>query len=345
MSKRSQLVIAGGGTGGHFYCGLALAQKYLKQYPSNNVLFVGVAKGIEARHRFDDKRMKLKLIRASGFKNVNIFKKFEAVLFLLESFIVCCLLLLKVRPKKVIGVGGYASAPVVSAAVFLKFFLGIRVIVMDQNSVPGLVNRIFSKVPFVEAYSPFPASGFLTTEMPIREHFEELKAESQPPQWPPKKILIMGGSQGAAGLNKAWINMLPQLKQLNPDFEFIHQAGSAGLDFVRSAYEDLRMKATCFDFSNELASYIKDADLVFSRSGALSCFELIFLARPSVFIPFPHAADDHQFKNARAVQDVDWIISEREFSWNRVHKILTASKPKIPSPKARVQASLNRIVR
>lgn len=329
-SERYDLVVAGGGTGGHFFCGLALAQKYLSKYPMARVLFIGVRRGIEARHKFNDHRMSLRFIAASGFKNVNAFQKFEAIFFFFTGILEMAVKLWKMKPKAVVGVGGYVSASTMLAAILIKPLRGFRVAVVEQNSVSGLVNQLLSKIG-VPAFAPFRIPGFKQIILPVKEEIEELAIESRTAEWPPKRILVIGGSQGASGLNRAWIQMLPQLKDFLPQCEYVHQTGEQGLQFVQTAYEDLGMKANCFAFSTELQKHIDWADLVISRAGALSILELMAFKRPSIFIPFPGAADDHQRKNAQAVQHHDWIIAENQLVWANLERAIRAERPQIPA--------------
>jgi len=338
MRARNDLVIAGGGTGGHFFCGLAIAEKHLERYPKSSVLFVGVKRGIEGRTPLPDPRMKIQFISAAGFKNVTLSKKVEALFLLMLGFFESLFILMNAQPRMVVGVGGYASASVMLAAFCLKFIMRFDVAVVEQNSIPGVVNRFFSKLP-ISAYSAFSSPGFQTMSLPIRKKVEDFANEAREPIWPPKKIFVMGGSQGASGLNKAWILMLPKLKEYNPQLEFVHQTGAQGLESIQAAYRDLGLSANCFSFSNEIGRFLQDVDLVISRAGALSIFELITFSRPVVFVPFPHAADNHQFKNAISVQDLDWVISETEFRWENFERILKSSSPKVPSPKFQVKHS------
>ncbi|PIR22777.1 MAG: hypothetical protein COV44_06370 [Deltaproteobacteria bacterium CG11_big_fil_rev_8_21_14_0_20_45_16] len=330
--QANKIVIAGGGTGGHFFCGLAVAEHFLEAYPDAQVVLVGVQRGIEGRYRLQDRRMRLVFIPAKGFMNQSFFQKIEAIVLLLRGCLSSLRILIRERPRAVIGVGGYASAPCILAAYFLKLFLGFKLSVVDQNSVPGLVNRFFSKLG-VRAFCPFPFRGFQLIKMPIRKNIEEHAKQAAKFSWPPKCIFVQGGSQGAAGLNKAWIRILPQLKAALPEARYIHQTGASSLDNVQTAYQELGMDAECFGFTDEIARYLSQADLVVSRSGALSSFELIEFQRPTVFVPFPRASEDHQFKNAIALQESSWVVAEAEFCWERMRGILSQSVPSLPRPR------------
>jgi len=340
--KKNTLVVAGGGTGGHFFCGLAFAEKFLAKFPQSEVVFIGVRRGIEGRHRFTDKRMRVEFVYSLGFKNVGPSQKIQALFAFFFGIFKAAAKLIRLRPRIVLGVGGYASGSTMIAAAILKPFLGFKVFLMEQNSVPGITNKVLSKL--VPAYSPFPYPGFKTIELPIRDEVEKLAQEMAPAQWPPKKILILGGSQGATGLNRAWIKILESLKKDFPDLQIVHQTGEGSYQNVRAAYQGFQIPAETFAFSNEIGKYIREADLVISRAGALSIFELICFQRPSLFVPFPAAADNHQFKNADAVQKMSWIVPEAGFNYEALKRVLRDPQPAIPAQKVKPATSWRSLI-
>lgn len=329
-------MVAGGGTGGHFYCGLAFAQKYLSKYPQAEVIFIGVRKGIEGRHRFSDPRMKLEFVQALGFAGNSPLQKVLALLSLGFGFLGSLMRVIRHRPRFVLGVGGYASASTMLAAAVLRPFLKHKVAVVDQNSVPGSVNRFLARL--VPAYAPFPYAGFKTIELPLRDEVEAYKANAKEVEWPPKTLFIMGGSQGAMGINKAWIRLLSDLRASGREFQIFHQTGTHSFQNVQAAYNEFRMEAEVFAFSAELSQYLSQADLVIARAGALSIFECIFFERPSVFVPYPHAADNHQFKNAQAVQAPAWIVPEARLDWRTLESLMK-QPPKVPTLRQKPVAS------
>lgn len=332
-----KLIIAGGGTGGHFYCGLAFAQKYVSKYPRAEIIFIGVRKGIEGRHKFSDKRMKVEFIQAMGFKGENPLNKMISLLGLAFGVLGMCFRLIKHRPRFVLGVGGYASASTMFAAILLKPFMNTKPVVVDQNSIPGALNRFLSK--FLPAYGPFPYPGFRTMELPVRDEVDKAVLEAPEAQWPPRRILVMGGSQGALGLNKAWIRILSELAKADEQYEIFHQAGSSSIQNVQAAYNEFRVPAEVFAFSTELHNYISKADLVICRAGALSILECIAFQRPTVLVPFPFAADNHQMKNAQAVQHPSWILAESRLDWKNLQTILKSREPRVPSIKQKAATS------
>ncbi len=315
------LMVCGGGTGGHFFSGVAVAEIFLNLYPEGRVTFVGTRLGIEARTTLSDSRMNVVFIHARGLKGKSLLNKLKGVLSLFRGILESCLLLTKHRPQIVAGVGGYASAPTLVAAIFLRWLFRWKVFVLEQNSSAGLVNQILSQGPLA-AYAGFKIKGFQLVDLPLREGFLSQIQNRRSFEWPPKVILIMGGSQGARGLNDRWLEMLPDLKKRLPEVEFIHQSGFEDRERVEKAYKELGLKASVIAFTNELPELLQRADLVVARAGAMTVFEVMKFARPVVFVPFPKAADDHQTKNALAVQKAEWVIAESQFMWSRLSPLL-----------------------
>ncbi|MBN8555333.1 MAG: UDP-N-acetylglucosamine--N-acetylmuramyl-(pentapeptide) pyrophosphoryl-undecaprenol N-acetylglucosamine transferase [Deltaproteobacteria bacterium] len=332
----ADLFVCGGGTGGHFFSGLALAEKYLQKNPQARVVFVGTKNGIEARFKLSDPRMSVKFIAAKGVKGKGLIAKFQAIFFLILGFFESLSLLFSLKPKLVYGVGGYASVPTVFAAILFKMFGGWEVGVLEQNSSAGLANKIFSKLT-KKSYAAFPCSGFELVDLPLRSEFLAQASRARTFSWPPKVIFVLGGSQGASGINNRWIEMLSEIKKIDPKMHFIHQSGIKDFENLKKTYADLNLSAEVFAFSNEMPKFYDQADLMVCRSGAMTVFEIMAFKRPCVFIPFPAATDDHQKKNALSVQDPAWVIDEKNFNWNSFQPILTASSPKIPN-----RASVNR---
>ena len=340
----NSIFICGGGTGGHFFSGMALAEKYLQVFPDRQIVFIGTRYGIEARTPLPDARMQIRFIHAKGLKGKGLLSKILGAFFLAAGVFESVLLILKHRPRVVWGVGGYASAPTVAAAVLLKPLLGLKVGVLEQNSLPGMVNRLFSRFP-VLALSGFEYPNFQVVDLPLRAHVEERAAQVKPAAWPPQNIFILGGSQGAAGINKAWCELLPELKKKMPSVHVFHQTGAKDKDAVEKAYQSAGISAEVFAFSTDMPLFYEKTDLMVCRSGALTVFEVMAFQRPCVFVPFPKAADDHQRKNALAVQVSDWIIDEKDLNWARLKVLLESQKPAIPKRKTSAHVEWGDILR
>lgn len=337
------IFVCGGGTGGHFFSGVAIAEKFLSRYPEAEVVFVGTIHGIEARTKLDDPRMQTVFIHAKGLKGKGLKQRILGIFSLILGFLQSFYLLIRWRPKMVIGVGGYASAPTVFAAMLLRFLFRWKVWVIDQNSSPGLVNRIFSRMPLM-AYCAFEFKGFQLVDLPLRKSFEESARNKRAFDWPPKKILVLGGSQGARGLNERWKMIVPELKKKIPGLKIFHQSGVSARDDLNQFYLEQSVDAEVFSFSDQLYRYYDQADLVVCRSGAMSVFEVMKFGRPAVFVPFPAAADDHQTKNALAVQNSAWVLKESDLDWNHLKALIESPNPAVPFRTEENSTSWDRIL-
>jgi len=339
-----KIFICGGGTGGHYFSGVAIAEEFLIRFPQAQVMFVGTRAGIEGRVRLDDSRMKQVFIPARGFKRRGLMAQLAALGYLVGGILMSLFYLIRERPRLVIGVGGYASFPTVFTSVLLKWLFHWKVVVVDQNSSPGVANKVLSRMP-VSAYCGFPAKGFQLVNLPIRQRFKEVAAHSEAFRWPPERILIVGGSQGARGLNHRWRQILPLLKESGLSVRIVHQTGTADEAAMREIYQDLGFEAEVFAFSDHLQSYFAKADLIICRSGAMTVFEALAFRKPCIFVPFPGAADDHQRKNALSVQSPQWVVAESEFTWARLEPLLRAHQPSLPDRQPDSVVSWDQILR
>jgi UDP-N-acetylglucosamine--N-acetylmuramyl-(pentapeptide) pyrophosphoryl-undecaprenol N-acetylglucosamine transferase len=324
-----KIFICGGGTGGHFFSGVALAEEFLKHYPQYHVEFIGTKNGIEGRVTLDDPRMSITFIRAKGLKGKGLLSKIFGIFYLAIGMFESAGLLLKHKPKIVFGVGGYASAPTLFAALALKWLCGWQIAILEQNSKPGLVNRLFSKLG-VRAFAAFEIPGFEMVNLPLRSSALQKISTVRSVAWPPKNLLILGGSQGARGLNARWKEIAASLFAKYPGLKVFHQTGREAEEEFRSFYREQKLNAEAFAFSNDMPRYYEMADLLICRSGAMTIFEVMAFKRPAVFVPFPFATDDHQRTNALAVQTPEWVIDEKNFSLSSIEKIFR-SEPKIPA--------------
>jgi UDP-N-acetylglucosamine--N-acetylmuramyl-(pentapeptide) pyrophosphoryl-undecaprenol N-acetylglucosamine transferase len=339
----NKILICGGGTGGHFFSGLSLAELYLKKYPEAEVHFVGTRLGIEAHHKFTDDRMEMHFIHARGVKGKSIFSKlwglFSISFGVFESF----MLVFHLKPQVVFGVGGYASAPTLVAALVCRFIGKWKVILLEQNFVAGMTNEYLKKYAD-HAYSGFETPGFDVVDLPLRQSALRKAQKARQPEWPPKKIFVFGGSQGAVGLNTRWCEILPDLKREHPEISIIHQAGSKDVKKVKGVYKDLEIDAKVFDFSSDMPSFYEAADLIICRAGAMTVFEVMAFQRPAIFIPYPYATENHQTKNALALQSKDWVIQESDFNWERLKALLNSPQASLLSRKTPVSAEWEQIL-
>ncbi len=303
-------VIAGGGTGGHFFSGVAIAEAVLERFPGDRVTFVGTRHGIEARwserHRHD-----VRTIDVTGIKGRSAAARAAAVARLPRALWQSLAILRDVAPSMVIGVGGYASGPVLVAARMR----GTPTAVMEQNSVPGFTNRLLSRVVdqvflgFPDAASRFPAGDPRFVGNPIRLDMVRRLTATDPAADGADgdgrfHLLVFGGSQGAHSINLAMVEAVASWdRDLRERLSLVHQTGAADLDAVRSGYAEAGFEADVRPFIDDMAAAYRRADLVVCRAGALTVAELTICRRPAVLIPFPHAIDNHQEINARTLSD------------------------------------------
>ncbi len=302
-----RVVIAGGGTGGHLFPGVALAEQLLAE--GGEVTFVGTERGIEARV-IPELGHPLELIEVAGIKGRGVGGLVGGLSRLPRAYFQSRALLKRIRPHVVVGVGGYASGPVLATAATM----GLPTAILEQNSVPGVTNRIlgrlvkrvFSTFPDDSGY--FPASKVVLTGNPIRrELLERLKqAGSERAVDHPARLFVFGGSQGAQKVNSSVLEALPALLEKLPTLEIWHQTGSLDLERVEAGYREVSMsppRARVTAFIKDMAKPYAWCDLVVCRAGATSLAELAAVGCPALLIPFPHAADNHQEHNARSLVD------------------------------------------
>lgn len=294
-------MIAGGGTGGHFFPGLAVAQALLRQRPDADIRFVGGRSGIEARlaPKYGFPLLALPL---SGFAGMGLTQRVSALLRLPVAVGRCAALCLTWRPKAVLGVGGYASFPMGIAALLT----GTPLALLEQNVTPGLANRIlgrmaaFVAVSFPQTLAHFPGRGRLTGN-PVRQGMTALP---EPAATAPFRLLVFGGSRGARALNEAVVAALPELKAFPGGMEILHQTGEEDLARTRAAYATAGVEARVEPFLDEMGEAYASCHAVVCRAGATTCAELASARRASLLIPFPHSAGNHQEANARGMAEL-----------------------------------------
>ncbi len=293
-------MIAAGGTGGHIYPGIAVANEIMRRDANSEVLFVGTARGLETKI-VPQNGFQLSLITSAGLKNVGFVGKLKGIGVLPISFIEAAKLLREFKPDAVVGAGGYVSGPVLLMGSLLRF----PTLIMDSNALPGFTNRRLA--PFVDKAAltfdealPFFGEKGIVTGNPVRKEFFEVPAKKRGEK---TSLLVFGGSQGARAINNAMMNALPLLEGRNGRLRIVHQTGEADLAKTREMYNRSRVS------DHDVRPFIADmfvefgnADLVICRAGATTCAELGAAAKASIMIPLPTAADDHQRKNAEAFQ-------------------------------------------
>ena len=293
-----RILIAGGGTGGHLFPGIAVAREVLRQQSDAVVTFAGTARGIESRV-IPREGFSLDVLRSAGIKSTSLQARLRGLSLLPLSGLDAWRILSRRSPDVVIGVGGYSSGPVVLAAAARR----IPTLLLEQNAVPGLTNRLLARVvsgaavTFESTVSFFGGKG-LVTGNPVRPEFFDVAPERVDG---PPRVLIFGGSQGAHAINVAMVEAAAGLAARNLGLEITHQTGERDLELVKDGYRRAGLAARVEPFLFDMAREMKLADLVVCRSGATTIAELTASSRPAIFIPLPTAADDHQRVNAEVL--------------------------------------------
>lgn len=332
-----KLVIAGGGTGGHLFPGVAVAEMLLEISPESKVLFIGTERGIEAqavpKAGFD-----VEFIRVSGLKRMGLLKQMESLAALPRAGLDAAAILRRFGADAVLGVGGYASGPALVAARMM----GIPTAICEQNSVPGLTNRLVGRFvrrvfgTFHAAAAHFPKEKFVIVGNPVRKKFlqaiqadQQNHSNTQTPTAPAAAsqkngdtvhVAVFGGSQGARALNEgvpaAMARVQEALQQISQTpssphndvnakqtasikLTVLHQTGKNDVEATQKRYADCGVQAEVTSFVDDMVSAYRRAHVVVCRAGATTCAEVTALGIPTIFVPLPTAADDHQTHNAR----------------------------------------------
>src|SRR5215813_3888756 len=289
-------ILAGGGTGGHVIPALAIAQELQKQYGAE-VLFIGTARGIENR-LVPAAGFPLKLIEVGTLNRVSWKTRLKTLTGLPTAVWEARRMLKEFRPDVVIGVGGYASGPAMLAAVLGR----IPTVAFEPNVVPGFANRMVARwVSAAAVHFEETAKYFKNTKVvgvPVRQAFFAIdrKTPGQP------TLLVFGGSQGAQAINRVMIESIAGLSERVPKIHIIHQTGERDFNTAQAAYTSLGAVVEAHRFIDDMPSYFSQADLIVCRSGASTVAEITAAGKPAVFVPFPRAADDHQKRNAEALE-------------------------------------------
>ena len=296
-----RVLIAGGGTGGHLFPGIAIAEAFRTRRPAAEVLFVGTGNPMEVS-TLSKKGFDHVSIIAEGLKGRGLWRQIRSLLKIPVAVWQALRIIWRFVPDVIIGLGGYASGPVALAAKSAKK----RIVIHEQNILPGFTNRVLGYladrvfISFPDDYKRFKSSKTVITGNPVRQELLKIKSENKGTA--PFKVLIVGGSQGAHAINRAVIEALDHLKRPT-QMSFVHQTGAKDAAWVRKAYESRGIEAEVEPFFLDMAGPYANAHVVVCRAGATTVSELMALGKPAIFIPFPFAANNHQELNARYVAD------------------------------------------
>jgi UDP-N-acetylglucosamine--N-acetylmuramyl-(pentapeptide) pyrophosphoryl-undecaprenol N-acetylglucosamine transferase len=300
-----RVVIAGGGTGGHLYPGIAVARELQARDPDAQISFAGTARGIESRV-LPREGFPLDLIRVGGVKGKSIVDRVRGALLMPLGLFDGWRIVVARRPDLVIGLGGYSSGPVVLVAALR----GVPAMLLEQNAVPGLTNRLLARfvtaaaVTFDSTQAFFGSKAFVSGN-PVRPEFLSTTGPQQESELDDQtsvtRVLVFGGSQGAHAINMAMVEAAAELAAGPPPFRLTHQTGERDLEMVRDAYRRAGLEADVQPFLYDMGRRIADADLIVCRSGATTLAEITASGKAAILVPLPTATDDHQRKNAEAL--------------------------------------------
>lgn len=309
------MIIAGGKTGGHLFPGIAVAQALEKINHNVKILFVGTNAPFEIQ-TLEKYNYAHQSIFSKPIKGGNLFGKFFSISILLVSLLQSILIMKSFKPDFVLGVGGFSSFAVVLAAWVLR----IPTAIQEQNAIPGLTNRLLSRFAGTIFTSFKETKGLLNNPKvqyvgnPVRKTSPVESVHSLDlNHFDPEKftLLVTGGSQGASSVNHAFMDALTLMA--DPEkFNIIHQTGIHDESLIQEKYKGLNINATAKAFFHDMPRIQKLADLVITRAGAGTIAEICIKGLPAILVPFPHAADDHQTFNAKALEDLGAAVMIRD---------------------------------
>lgn len=318
------VLIAGGGTGGHVFPMLAVGEALRRVAPGTEVFYVGTSRGLEAR-AVPAAGEELELLDVAPLRGGGLSGFAKGLGKAFGSLPAARALVQRRKPDVVLSVGGYAGGPVALAARLM----GVPLAILEPNSTLGLTNKLLAPlarrayVAFGDLDRRFGPEVGARFGVPLRRSFE---ATEYVPETGRFRVLVLGGSQGAQGLNDAMPGAIAQLARSVPEVEILHQAGRGRDEAVRTSYAELGLasKATVLDFVTDVGAELSRADVVVQRAGASSLAELCLVGRASILVPFPFAADDHQAKNARSLEEAGAAIAllQREATSERLAELL-----------------------
>jgi len=294
-----RVIFAGGGTGGHLFPGLAVAREFQRRDGRVEILFVGTEQGIEFRV-LPKEQFKLETLTVKGIKGRGLRGWLDALYGVPASLLRSLKIIRQFRPDCVIGLGGYASGPLLLAAKLKN----VRCAIMEQNLRPGFTNKLLARwadcvfTAYPESAEYFPGSRVVESGNPVR--WRELPKISRGEKF---SLLIFGGSAGARRINYAVIDALKQLTDLQAGLSITHQTGQADYAVIKEAYMSLPFAAEVTPFIDRMDEAYARADLVLCRAGATTVAELTVFGKAAILVPFPYAIYDHQRANAQALQE------------------------------------------
>jgi UDP-N-acetylglucosamine--N-acetylmuramyl-(pentapeptide) pyrophosphoryl-undecaprenol N-acetylglucosamine transferase len=306
-----KLAISAGGTGGHIFPGIAVAEAFTAQDAKNEVIFIGTTEGLEGRI-IPQTGFRLLYVEAHQFLGRSPVYKVLTLIRMLKGIFMSAAILRTEKPDAILGMGGFTSVPVIIAAILL----GIPAFLHEQNVQPGLANKFLSKctkrtfISFEETKKYLTTKKIVHTGNPLRKGLA--KDGSQKPEGA-FGVFVFGGSRGARSINDAVIDLLPYLEDYKNTVMY-HQTGQEDFERVNSAYENTSLSHEVFPFTNEMEKYYNMSDVVISRAGATTIFELAYFNKAAILVPYPYSAGGHQWKNGSEVEAIGgaYLIANEE---------------------------------
>ncbi|MDX1967294.1 MAG: undecaprenyldiphospho-muramoylpentapeptide beta-N-acetylglucosaminyltransferase [Planctomycetaceae bacterium] len=334
LARDGVFVFAGGGTGGHLFPGIALAETIRRRFPAAQTIFAGTDRAIERRivesHGLDHRALSTTGLQVCRRRpDQFVWRNWRALMDAGR-------LVQTERPQVVIGLGGFASAPVVWAA----HRAGVPIVLLEQNAIPGRATCWLSRLARVVCTTFAESADWLPQQIPtlvcgnpVRREIAELCREPVPERRERPHLLVLGGSLGADGLNTAMMDLVRRYPRLR-EWTILHQTGPRQLESVRSTYADVEQSATVADFFEDMTALYRQADIVISRAGATTLAELACAGRPTILVPYPQATDNHQQANAESFvrQGAAVVIAQSKASPQTADRLWSALKPLMDDP-------------
>lgn len=307
------IVITGGGTGGHIYPGLAIAETLQILDPKVNIVFVGAKGGMEEkifpRYKYPYHLIKIGRLHSS----VGRVQQIKTLLGMPFALFHALQIFWKLKPDAVLGVGGFASGPF----VLISALFGAKTYLWEANAYPGLTNRLLARfvratfIVFEEAKGKLTSGKIIFSGMPVRHEFF---VDREAPHNSKTRVLVFGGSQGARFINETVVEMVLKNPEILDEIELIHQTGNRDYPNIIRRYGDHIKRAEVKEYIHDMPEELKKADFVICRSGASTVAEVVTCRKPALFVPLPTAADNHQYHNAQVVAEKGgaYVMEQRD---------------------------------
>lgn len=316
-----KLIISAGGTGGHIFPGIAVAETFVAQKENHNVLFIGTTYGLESKI-IPQYGFRLLFVEARQFLGRSSVYKAATIFYILKGIYKCRSIIKREKPDAILGMGGFTSVPVILAGTMC----GVPIFLHEQNAEPGLANKVLAKyakgifVSFEESCQLLKSKNIYHTGNPVRNAIKVPRENKNDETF---GIFVFGGSRGAKSINDSVVSLLPYLDG-NKSVIFFHQTGGEDYTRIKEAYMKSNIKHEVFPFTDNMAQYYNRSDVVISRSGASTIFELAYFRKASILIPYPFSAGQHQWKNASHVETAGggYIIGNNEATGEKLYETI-----------------------